>query len=60
MGGWVPGARGAHRAGLGWAGMETHNAHDHLSETNSESKSKTRRGGRAIKHNIRQKKYASA
>jgi hypothetical protein len=60
-------ARG--QAGLGWVGSgwarsrartEAHNTHDHRSESNCESKSETRRDGRAIKHNIRQTKYASA
>jgi hypothetical protein len=47
-------------AGSGWAGTGAHNTHHHWSESNCESKSKMRRDGRAIKHNIRQKKYASA
>jgi hypothetical protein len=51
-------------AGPGRAGsrarMEAHNTHDHGSESNCESKSETRRDEHAIKHNTRQKKYASA
>jgi hypothetical protein len=57
------GRAGLSRAGSGWAGSragtEAHNTHDHRSESNCESKSEMRRDKRAIKHNIRQKKYAS-
>jgi hypothetical protein len=54
-----PGQAGLGRV-AGRAGLETHYTHDHWSESNCESKSETRRDGRVIKHNIRQKKYASA
>jgi hypothetical protein len=59
----APGARRARldRAGLGRGGRaEAHNTRDHRSETTCESKSETRRDKHAIKHDIRQKKYASA
>jgi hypothetical protein len=58
---WGGGARRPGRARSGRVGLgRAHNAHDHWSKTNRESKSKTGRGGHAIKHNIRQNKYASA
>jgi hypothetical protein len=57
------GAR-AGRAGLGWAGLhrgsKSHGTHNQISESNREPKSETRRDEHAIKHDIRQKKYASA
>jgi hypothetical protein len=53
--GGAPGARGQ-----GQAETEAHNTRDHRSETTRESKSETRRDKHAIKHDIRQKKYASA
>jgi hypothetical protein len=54
----------ADRAELGRAGSrrgaKTHDTHNHRSESDHEPKSKTRRDEHAIKHDIRQKKYASA
>jgi hypothetical protein len=63
--------RGLERAGLGrvgsgWVGLghvvgpKTHDTHNHRSEFDREPKSETRRDEHAIKHDIRQKKYASA
>jgi hypothetical protein len=57
--------KGERRGGgtrMGEAGAprtEAHNTRDHRSESNCESKSETRRDRRVIKHNIRQKEYAS-
>jgi hypothetical protein len=51
------------QAGLGWAGphrgSKSRGTHNHRSKTKCETKSATRQDERAIKHDIRQKKYAS-
>jgi hypothetical protein len=57
--GRAPGARGPGQAGP-HRGTKTHDTHNHRSESNRETKSKTRLGKHAIKHDIRQKKYDSA
>jgi hypothetical protein len=62
------GARGARlglgRARSGWIGLhrglKSHSTHNHRSESNCDLKSEMRRGEHAIKHDIRQNKYASA
>jgi hypothetical protein len=60
------GRAGQGRAELGQAGLgrtvgqKTHEAHNHRSESNRETKSETILGKHAIKHDIRQKKYDSA
>jgi hypothetical protein len=54
-----PGRAGSGRAGSR-AGTEANNTRDHISDSNHEPKSETRRDEHAIKHDIRQKKYASA
>jgi hypothetical protein len=56
----APGRAGPSWARLGRAGTEAHNTRDHRSEFDHESKSETKRDDLAIKHDIRQKKYASA
>jgi hypothetical protein len=49
------------QAGLGrTVGQKTHEAHNHRSESNRETKSETILGKHAIKHDIRKKKYDSA
>jgi hypothetical protein len=53
------GCAGPGRAGSR-AGIEAHNTRDHRSDSNREPKSVTRQDEHAIKHDIRQKKYASA
>jgi hypothetical protein len=57
------GARGA-RARLGRArsrrGPKSHDTHNHRSETKRETNSAMRRDERVIKHDIRQKRNASA
>jgi hypothetical protein len=54
----TPGQAGPGRAGSR-ARTVAHNTRDHRSDSNREPKSETRRDEHAIKHNIRQKKYAS-
>jgi hypothetical protein len=59
----APGARGQGRAGLGWVGLGRDGSPLHarpLTGLQLRTKSEARRDERAIKHNIRQKKYASA
>jgi hypothetical protein len=46
-----PGRAGPHR------GTKIHDAHNHRSESNHTTKSETRLGKHAIKHDIRQKRY---
>jgi hypothetical protein len=53
----APGARGPDRAGSGWvtSQVETHDTHNHQSESDREPKSKTGRDEHVTNHDIRQR-----